>query len=359
MEFVSKTTDRIHQYLAERFGEEIAREAGPIAAFVGGFIWDAATLSRVDQWLDLTILTFYLIGSFVMLALLGFSDGFFQNRMVAFIRKHGAFIFHFFIGGLFSAFVVFVFKSVTFSKSLIFLGLIAGVFVLNEWAAHRETPQVARMAMLHLAAFMYFVFVLPIGFARMDYPVFFAAGIISTSLIMALLFLNTKGKPFFASKENKQVTAAALALLLFMNGFYFLKWIPPVPLVLKEAALAINVKKEADGTYIVQKKETPWWIFWRDYKTEYALSETSRLYCFASVFAPTRLQTTLVHEWRWKDPKKGWVVVDRLPYSISGGRDGGYRGYTYKSTLREGDWSVHVTTADGRLVGKMDFTVVP
>ena len=41
-----------------------------------------------------------------------------------------------------------------------------------------------------------------------------------------------------------------------------------------------------------------------------------------------------------------------------GGRDGGYRGYSVKGNPQAGDWRVDIETIDGRLVGRIRFTVI-
>ena len=42
---------------------------------------------------------------------------------------------------------------------------------------------------------------------------------------------------------------------------------------------------------------------------------------------------------------------------ISGGREGGYRTYTFKQRLDPGDWRVDVETEDGRVVGQVSVAV--
>lgn len=363
MHFITEKTsallDAVYAFIAEKVGEEYAREAAPLSAFVGGFIWDALTLSRIDRWFDLSILTFYLIGSVFMLRLdhNGLLPAPFS--LTKWLHKHAPFIFHFLIGGLFSAFVVFMFKSVTLSKSLIFFALVLAIFVLNEWAARRKTPLLARLSLINLAGSMYLVFVLPLVFGRIDYPVFLAAGIISGGLVFWIgrHLVLTHSEQNNTAFEIRRIGYMVTGMAVLLNIFYGLKWIPPVPLVLKDAILAIDVKRTSTGDYDIKTIETPWWIFWRDYQTTYSLSETPRLYCYASVFAPRQLNTDLMHEWQFKDAKKGWVQVDQMRYSISGGRDDGYRGYTYKSTLRIGLWRVQVKTPDGRLVGSIHFEI--
>ena len=49
--------------------------------------------------------------------------------------------------------------------------------------------------------------------------------------------------------------------------------------------------------------------------------------------------------------------ADRIPIKISGGREGGYRAYSFKQRLDPGDWRVDVESQDGRIVGRVSVTV--
>jgi hypothetical protein len=76
------------------------------------------------------------------------------------------------------------------------------------------------------------------------------------------------------------------------------------------------------------------------------------------VFAPVRLETTIYHHWYSRPDKSGaFSAVDRIPIRIQGGREGGYRAYTFKQGLIVGDWRVDVETEDGRVLGRVHFTV--
>jgi hypothetical protein len=83
------------------------------------------------------------------------------------------------------------------------------------------------------------------------------------------------------------------------------------------------------------------------------------LFVYGAVFAPKNLSTTVVHNWRRFDSKIGrWVSVSRIPYTVIGGIDRGYRGYTQKSNLEEGRWTVNVETDRGQVIGRITFEVV-
>ena len=47
------------------------RRYAPVAAFIGGFVWDALTLGRTIKPSDLFILLGYLLGAVVILVALG------------------------------------------------------------------------------------------------------------------------------------------------------------------------------------------------------------------------------------------------------------------------------------------------
>jgi hypothetical protein len=81
------------------------------------------------------------------------------------------------------------------------------------------------------------------------------------------------------------------------------------------------------------------------------------VYSFSSVFAPVTLQTTIYHHWQWRPfhEHASFITTDRIPITISGGREKGYRMYTMKHRVQTGEWRVNVETEDGRILGRMTF----
>jgi hypothetical protein len=49
--------------------------------------------------------------------------------------------------------------------------------------------------------------------------------------------------------------------------------------------------------------------------------------------------------------------MDVISFEITGGRDGGFRGYTYKSNVPDGEWNVEVITEEGLVLGVIDFKI--
>jgi len=50
--------------------------------------------------------------------------------------------------------------------------------------------------------------------------------------------------------------------------------------------------------------------------------------------------------------------LDTVRFDIVGGRDGGYRGYSFKKNLKPGDWRVDVITETDQLLGRKKFTLI-
>ena len=46
-----------------------------------------------------------------------------------------------------------------------------------------------------------------------------------------------------------------------------------------------------------------------------------------------------------------------VTYSIVGGRDGGFRGYSSALIDNDGEWRVNIETIDGRLLTRLPFIV--
>ena len=54
---------------------------------------------------------------------------------------------------------------------------------------------------------------------------------------------------------------------------------------------------------------------------------------------------------------KDWVDKGELPFTINGGREAGYKGYSWQTNLGVGKWRVFVQSERGQVLGKLQFTV--
>jgi hypothetical protein len=120
-------------------------------------------------------------------------------------------------------------------------------------------------------------------------------------------------------------------------------------------AYNIGIKK---GYYKVTYEVDDWYIFWRDHKINFSRYSNKPVYVFTSIFAPTDLKKKIYHQWKWYNIElETWENLDKIGFEITGGRDKGYRGYSYKTNVKDGEWKVEVITDEDLVLGVVDFNI--
>jgi len=148
-----------------------------------------------------------------------------------------------------------------------------------------------------------------------------------------------------------------LSIYLTINVFYYFNLIPPVPMAMDTGLVAHHVEKK-NNEYIVTYKQDEWYKFWRTHHVNFHRQADQNVYVFTSVFAPTDLKKSIFHRWQWYNPDtRSWEVTDDIGFEVTGGRGRGFRGYTYKNNLTEGQWKVDVITEEKLVLGVVDFVV--
>jgi hypothetical protein len=145
------------------------------------------------------------------------------------------------------------------------------------------------------------------------------------------------------------------AVLFAFFAFYLLRIIPPVPLSLTHVGIYHNVEKMTDSYKLTSTRSR--WRFWEHGDQTFDAKPGDRIYCFFSIFAPGGFSETVKVRWLQRHELSGWTPADAVPVAIAGGRDLGYRGFTYKQNFKPGDWQVRIETSDGREVGRIALTV--
>ena len=160
-------------------------------------------------------------------------------------------------------------------------------------------------------------------------------------------------------RVNRTTVARSIAVIFVVfNALYFLGAIPPLPLALKDAGVYHSIVHEPDGSYLLSGEPLPWYEAYLRYNTVFQAAPGESAYVYSAIFAPSGLSTIILHEWqRYDVATKRWVTTDTLRFSIQGGRDGGYRGYSLKTGITPGAWRVNVITQYGQLIGRVSFTV--
>jgi hypothetical protein len=340
------------------------RRALPAVAFFGGFLWDAITIGRKVGSADLWMLAGYLAVAAGILWFLGRREMLTASLTVAesnldsttetatetkakpWWRESGPYLLlQFCFGGLFSALFIFYFKSSGHFLAILWALGLGVLLVANEFLEDRYRRFTLTWALFGLCAMLLLNFVIPHLVGSIAAFWFFLSTLAGAGLAH-LLRLKTPGQP----GRIKPMWGIAAGLMLA----YLVGAIPPVPLVKRDIAVGHALAKVA-GEYRLQQEKTPWWIFWRKTESEIHLLPGERLYCVAAIFAPTGLNTRLVHHWQHYDEKTGWQTRSRIAFALTGGRQGGYRGYSFKQNLTAGEWRVAVETEDGRTVAVHRF----
>ncbi len=361
--------------MAERLSKLQSRfkAAFPAVAFFGGFFWDVFFLGRTITTFDLFLLLFYLAVSGVILLIMGRRGdphGDLEThddpetgpsgiaaaegdppkgigKILHWMRSHGLiFALRFCYGGLFSALVIFYFLSSSYLPGFLTVIALGTLLCLNEFLESQYHRFTLTWSLFGICAILFLNFALPHLFHSIHPAWFFVSTSLGAGLVFLLKLFSPKAK---GSLWPTLAMAAALILLYVCNA------IPPVPLVKKELVVCRSLEK-ADGVYTARIELPAPWFFWRRSESVVRQLPGEKIFCFTSVFLPTGIECTLYHRWMYDDPrKKEWVEFSRIGFPIRGGRQDGFRGFTYKRNLAPGRWLIRVETERGRVLGTIRF----
>ncbi len=338
----------------------------PATAFFGGFIWDSLTIGRVVSSTDLLLLSVYFILSLALILLLarikqtgvsGLPD---EPAPVSLISRFSdtkwlarfTWVIQFCFGSLFSALVICYFKSSGSMASLLFVLLLVGFLVGNEFFQKFYSRFGFNITLFCLLSTMFLNFAVPHLLHRLGVFWF----LLSTVFSMLLCY----GIWYFSGRSRRVLIAPGI-ISVFLVTAYFLNWIAPVPLVLKQQEACVRFDSK---TYECFVEKPSFWvrrgISLPDLHWDPA--QKNEIYFVSSVFAPSKVQADLEHRWFYKNPATGvFEEKDRISSSrmrIRGGREEGFRIYTKKRSLAPGKWRVETALKGGAVIGKRDFNIV-
>ena len=334
--------------------------------FFSGVAYDTFTLTRIDRLLDNLLLLIYLLLLGVLIVLTGrlgiepAPDREVLTTLSPFARwmlrarPYYPMASQFLLGGLFSAYAIFYSRSATLTSTAIFFALLVVLLVGNEFLRDRLSSLRLLVSLYALVCFAFFTFFLPVMTGYMNAAVFLIGAVLSAVVTFRVVQLIYRNNPDRSKREAIGVTVPAFTLIGLLVGFYFMNWIPPVPLSMKFGGMYREVQKQDDRFALSFDRE--WYQVWKRSQNPFPADEP--IYCFTAVFAPVALNTTVYHHWYFRtNSNKPFTHADKIPIKISGGREGGYRAYTFKQRLDPGDWRVDVETEDGRVVGQVSVVV--
>lgn len=349
------------RYRNSAFGRYVIRNQkyAPILFFMGGFIFDTLTLGRIDRVYDTVVLCSHMTLLSLTLYLYNTVDE--DKWEGTFIRGYSEYfplVIQFFFGALSSAFVIYFFRSVSMSKTMFFFILLVLLLFANEFLKKKISNKYLQFSIYFFISFTFFAFIIPTLIREMNTFIFIISGLVSLGCTLALITVIYRSSPGTRAETSlKKLIGLILSIYITINVFYYFNLIPPVPLAMDTGLVAHDVQK-TNNEYIVTYEKNPWYVFWRKHDSNFHRQEGQRVYVFTSVFAPTDLKKSIFHRWKWFNPEAGkWEVTDKISFKVTGGRDRGFRGYTHKNNLREGEWKVEVITEEELILGVVDFVI--
>lgn len=350
--------ERIKQWIRyeqwKRFFERYERVFVP-GALVLGVVVDFVTFRSIS-----IASTFYILGGHVCLAVLSIillnGKETKRGKIVSYARLIAPLVLQFSFGALLSASFIFYWFSGSFSVSWPLLGIVVVLMTSNEVLRHYYQRPVIQFSVFYFILFSLGTLVFPFLFNSIDVSLFVLSGV--GSLVLVFLFILILSRWFENIRRLRiPISISILFVFTLMNFLYFLNVIPPIPLSLSEAGVYHYVERTETG-YLVQTEEETWMDRLLPGQSIHVVKGKG-VYVFTSIFSPIKLTTTIYHRWQYFDQTKNtWVDKDRLSFSLTSGRQEGYRGYSMKTVVPAGKWRVNVETKNGQVLGRIRFEVI-
>jgi len=341
---------------------EAWRSAHPVREaatfFLAGFVWDIITLDRIDSVLPTIQHAVWLV---ILAALLLLTERHAPGgvppspRMKKLLSVSEAAI-HFFFGGLLSSFALFYVRSASGLAGMTFCMLMFGLLVGNELPQLRRLGPVIRFALYSFCITSWLAYVLPMAFGYLSVWIFLLSVLLAFGVCWGLFRLVVR----FRGDSNRAVRTTLLpaaAMQALLVGLYTLQLVPPVPLSVQTMGVYHGLEKSGGKYRLLHQRAD--WKFWQRGDQEFLARDGDVVHVFAAVFAPRGFRDRVNIRFLREDPRRGWQTSDVIPLTITGGRDQGFRGHVRKSHHQPGDWRVQVETEDGRIIGHMEFEIIP
>ena len=281
----------------------------------------------------------------------------------------------------------------------ILIGLIA-LMCINEFVKSAIKRSLIEISLLIFCIYLYLIYVFPFLFYALSSYILWVSIIFALLINMAiariLLYdrqveknLNTKSKiEYLTFKSDTEINNFGYKLLivnifipLFILILYMTNNLPAVPITLKNIQVYNDVKRDvvknnSNYTYSIYNKDcernSNLIIDKNDYATrlkELFFSKkiyvnckdtSSRVAAYTAVYMPGFFykNNLISHVWmHYSTSSRSWTEIKRRDFAIVGGRDNGYRGFTYIDNPMIGDWKLRVINNDGRLIGEYKFEI--
>ncbi|MEO5969253.1 MAG: DUF2914 domain-containing protein, partial [Bdellovibrionia bacterium] len=313
----------------------------------------------IDELRTILLQTTYLIivGVLVSLQLIELTR---KIRPPKFLRRAWGYrelLLNFTFGTLLNSYTIFYFKSASAFSSLIFIGILVVLLIINEFKTFGKSKVQVRMAFFSLCLISFLVSLAPTLMGFMGPVPFMTATFMSIAVISGLYRIL---KTLLAAKPTLLRTHVLFPYSVVQFIFvvlYFMHAIPPVPLSVSYMGIYHNIEAKQGGYHLSYTR--PWWKFWQHGDQTFQARAGDSIFCYVQVFSPTRFKDQIQIRWLLWNEKSGWIPSKAIPMPVLGGRDDGYRGITKKDDYQPGTWRVQIETMDSQEIGRIGFTVEP
>lgn len=278
-----------------------------------------------------------------------------RNRFNDYIRLALPLVLQFLFGALLSGVFIFYFFSGTFFVSWPLLVLLIGLMISNDVFKKYYARVSIQIGVYYFLLFSLLSISLAFLTESISPKIFFLSGCVSLIFMFGFVELL-----FFANNDIRKfrlrISLIILSIFSFLNILYLAKIIPPIPLSIREMSLSHSVERTENGYEITVEKQPFFETLFHPEVFHKAKGES--IYLYTAIFAPQKLQTKIIHEWKYfNEVKNAWETKSELSFSLSGGRKEGFRGYSFKNSVQSGKWRVYVKTERGEVLGRMSFVV--
>ncbi|MEN9881126.1 MAG: hypothetical protein RLZZ308_309 [Candidatus Parcubacteria bacterium] len=343
-----------------RFRElfRLAVEHSTTLLFVFGFFTDMILLPDIANPITKYIGLAYVAGIGVLIALREFIVS--RNTVSALEQKMYSlcsFGIAYLSGSALSFVFVYALRSAALAVSWpLFVILLLSMFA-NEFFATHTYRFVLDMMVLFVALVMYVIFNAPVLFGEQSDAVF-GISILIASFIAIVYTAFVRLISETSEHEAPRIFALAIGVPMFIGMLYFLNILPAVPLSLSAGHVYHNVARNEMKEYtVLEEMDTRYFASLR--RQIHTISDSEQdAFFFSSIEAPAEITAPITHVWEYYDETlKKWTTLATISFTLSGGREDGYRAYSHKEHLLEGLWRVTVKVDAERIVGRKMFYI--
>ena len=328
-------------------------------SLIGGFVFDALTLTRVDEFWENLWVGVHLLIVAVCIILINLQEN--ERGSEADPNKLHFWLVNalqFFFGGLLSTYLVFYFRSGALAASWPFFVILASAFIANERLKKHYARLTFQISILFLSIMLFSIYIVPVIMHTIGQQIFILSGGVSLVVLGIFLFILARIAKERFKKSRVPLLFSIAGIFITINLLYFLNLIPPIPISLKDAGIYQSFIVNGPGNYTAQYEDQGIFAFLQSSETIH-IAAGMPLYAYSAIFSPTSFSTNVIHEWQYyNSTTHTWVTRGRITLATIGGGDKGYRTFSTENGLAAGMWRVNVKTPQGQIIGSLNFTIV-